>query len=891
MLSDEAASLPARHSAGRSSSRHTIRSERTALPPESSLESLAESYKTAAELLSLHELSTDEAEGSDPGIRTSNRRDIPPSTPRRPTEASPRRHRKISGSRDLTGAPDEIRQAALRAWDRPWMAALAAKNAEGGGEGVGTKSVDEMIAQLKAQRFRAPMLPNHTTPGTKGEGTAIPRIPASSPATPQRQNRRSAPLHSPSTPSSSPLPYVPYPTTPQQLSPSPTSPSASCSRPKTIEEIIAEHAPAVLATSQSPPSSRARNVSQTSRTSSELLRDEIRLVADARLLHALEHGQLLSGGSITATDGGSPRPPARSGGESVESTPRLAAPSDADGHAHPPSLATTERVTPNPASEAGSELAQVIRSPRLTRIATLRHPPHSGLQVSYADVGDPAGHPVIVSLGLTSVRYLVALFDELATALGLRIICFDRWGLGRTTAVPDSQRGFAQWAQVVEELVSPSQLDLPTFSILAHSAGAPYAVATALLPSLAPRIRGSIHFLAPWVVTPSAGDSLAGVYKLLKYVPSGVIKSAQQAEWKVQSWRLGKPPTPTSPKALPVGYDARSAGVGRSASPLSSATPSREAEETTRATASPGTPTQPRAQPQLQQQKRGSLAGSLTGLFSQSPSKSSATRPSSSSSSLSSPSARSRRFSFLTSSSPRRERPPSSSTGSTVSGTARQLSSVAETTTTRNGTSTGAPQQPGLQASPTDALLSSSSPPPLQRDSSASTLASSAKLSSPGPSSSATTSPGRPFSLASSFREDDIPASSPAIPPSVLIDGLLRASHAESLSGSTSDLLVLLERGGSAPSSSLLDYQAFVQPVKVWYGTKDDRISYASIKWLEEQVELGAKSRCAAGQSAREKACKITLVERAGHSLMADGAVMYDVLESLATECNTKSTY
>lgn len=35
----------------------------------------------------------------------------------------------------------------------------------------------------------------------------------------------------------------------------------------------------------------------------------------------------------------------------------------------------------------------------------------------------------------------------------------------------------------------------------------------------------------------------SGGYKWLKYVPNGLLKTAQAAEWKVQAWMLGKPPT------------------------------------------------------------------------------------------------------------------------------------------------------------------------------------------------------------------------------------------------------------------------------------------------------------------------------------------------------------
>ena len=32
-------------------------------------------------------------------------------------------------------------------------------------------------------------------------------------------------------------------------------------------------------------------------------------------------------------------------------------------------------------------------------------------------------------------------------------------------------------------------------------------------------------------------------YKWLKYVPNGLLRTAQAAEWKVQAWVLGKPPS------------------------------------------------------------------------------------------------------------------------------------------------------------------------------------------------------------------------------------------------------------------------------------------------------------------------------------------------------------
>lgn len=188
-----------------------------------------------------------------------------------------------------------------------------------------------------------------------------------------------------------------------------------------------------------------------------------------------------------------------------------------------------------PPPDSAMAIAQYLRSPRLTRLMTLRKPPHRGLTVSLADVGNPNGLPVLVFLGLGCVRYLVALYDEMAEALGLRLIAIDRWGMGRTADVPQEQRGLKEWAAVCEEVLDT--LGVSKCGILAHSAGAPYALAFAL--RAGPRLVGSIHLLAPWV---GGGIDAAG-YKWLKYVPNSFIKAAQNAEWKMHGWKLGKPPT------------------------------------------------------------------------------------------------------------------------------------------------------------------------------------------------------------------------------------------------------------------------------------------------------------------------------------------------------------
>jgi hypothetical protein len=140
-------------------------------------------------------------------------------------------------------------------------------------------------------------------------------------------------------------------------------------------------------------------------------------------------------------------------------------------------------------------VAKYLRSRRLNRCITLERPGQTGQVLSYAEVGDPQGYPVLVFLGLGCVRYLIALYDELARAEGIRLICIDRWGLGKSQDVPAESRGLLEWANAVKEVMD--RLNIDKFGILAHSAGVPYALATAL--KLKERVVGTIHLLAPWV--------------------------------------------------------------------------------------------------------------------------------------------------------------------------------------------------------------------------------------------------------------------------------------------------------------------------------------------------------------------------------------------------------
>lgn len=101
--------------------------------------------------------------------------------------------------------------------------------------------------------------------------------------------------------------------------------------------------------------------------------------------------------------------------------------------------------------------------------------------------------------------------------LGIRLICIDRWGIGRTP-VATYERSYSLWAGVVEEVLD--QLEVTEFNIIGHSAGSPYALATAL--RCTTRVKG-VHLLAPWLS--KSHESLAGAYKLLAYMPSSVLRT------------------------------------------------------------------------------------------------------------------------------------------------------------------------------------------------------------------------------------------------------------------------------------------------------------------------------------------------------------------------------
>ncbi|KAH8100589.1 hypothetical protein BXZ70DRAFT_893344 [Cristinia sonorae] len=572
-----------------------------------------------------------------------------------------------------------------------------------------------------------------------------------------------------------------------------------------------------------------------------------------------------------------------------------------DQAAMPPlDLNTLTKANINSPSQS---IAQYIRSSRLTSILQLTRSPHasreSPLTVSFSDLGSPTGVPIIVFLGLGCVRHLMGLYDEMAGCLGVRLITIDRWGLGRTS-VPRSKsaRGIPEWASVVEEVLD--RLNIDQCSVMAHSAGAPYALAFAN--KFPERIRGDVCLLAPWV-----GGGEGAAYKWLRYVPTGILKTAQAAEWKVQAWMLGKPPTLAYEG---IGFDVKSPGKSSIQSPSVSHA------------ASPRSPSSPTssyndflATPNLgEAESRKSMS---SGIFSDYDDLRDFDGRFESMSTLgrrrSSGSQRSRTVSekpvfqrkpskgFLgrlkggiggsPTQTPSEERPSSSSGGKRLKAL-RSMSSL-------KGRASGQPsawkppRPPSLPHAPipdmsfgidgsdwNDTIRGKShSTPPVKFPKS--DAPSSPERSSESLFNSPRTGGRRSisFSVASAPPVPPLPLT-PTTPTQETIsadpelsyqaslgNALIAASHAESSRGTHADLLQILNHDRQPWGFS---YSAYPHTVRVWYGDRDERIPETAVRWMEGTMGPGK--------------CHVKIIKGADHALMFKSAVVVEIMEYIS-EC------
>lgn len=108
-----------------------------------------------------------------------------------------------------------------------------------------------------------------------------------------------------------------------------------------------------------------------------------------------------------------------------------------------------------------------------------------GRQLCYATVGDPDGEPLVLAHGHPNSRVFAAIFDDVATELGVQIVAPDRTGVGRSDGLDGRRLG--DWPTDVAQLLDALEID--TAPVLGVSAGGPYALACgASIPERVPRV-------------------------------------------------------------------------------------------------------------------------------------------------------------------------------------------------------------------------------------------------------------------------------------------------------------------------------------------------------------------------------------------------------------------
>lgn len=137
-------------------------------------------------------------------------------------------------------------------------------------------------------------------------------------------------------------------------------------------------------------------------------------------------------------------------------------------------------------------------------------------------------------MGLT--RFLTAFYDELASTLKLRLITPDRPGVGGSEPHADGFDTPLGWPDDVRAICE--NLKITKFSIMAHSAGAIYALATAL--RMSQHIRCRVHLLAPWIPPsqmsvigaqqePLPATALPYSQRILRALPTTFLRAANSS--------------------------------------------------------------------------------------------------------------------------------------------------------------------------------------------------------------------------------------------------------------------------------------------------------------------------------------------------------------------------
>ena len=125
------------------------------------------------------------------------------------------------------------------------------------------------------------------------------------------------------------------------------------------------------------------------------------------------------------------------------------------------------------AGRRADDTADPRASPYAGREGETRLP--DGRRLAYVEHGPEAGYPVLLEHGTPGSRLGLSFADAPARARGVRVICPDRPGIGRSDPAP--RRTLLGWADDVAALMNALGID--SFGVLAWSSGAPHALACA----------------------------------------------------------------------------------------------------------------------------------------------------------------------------------------------------------------------------------------------------------------------------------------------------------------------------------------------------------------------------------------------------------------------------
>ncbi|KAJ3012243.1 hypothetical protein HKX48_006362 [Thoreauomyces humboldtii] len=173
---------------------------------------------------------------------------------------------------------------------------------------------------------------------------------------------------------------------------------------------------------------------------------------------------------------------------------------------------TTPPATPDPATQA------VFDSPRCRQFLDL---PHLQDPLCFCEVGDPDGVPVFLVTGAGGCRLMSLLFHASATLTGIRLISFDKPGVGLSGSRPPNQDDHDPFQFVADLVIAiADHLRIQKFGVMAFSLGAMDAVA--LANSHPERIVSSVQIFGGWTM-PNMPNPLKKM-KMLTKIPESWIR-------------------------------------------------------------------------------------------------------------------------------------------------------------------------------------------------------------------------------------------------------------------------------------------------------------------------------------------------------------------------------